>query len=143
MKQFFARTRATIVVLLMGALFFVSTEASAQTANTVVAPPPNNNLSWVSVPEAQQTVEGEIAALTQQMNTLIQNQAPEADIKALKFQLQFYLLVQEYLNQGIYTSEALNMAKSNLAGLDSTNFSQKKLDKVQIWFDEAATLLSH
>jgi hypothetical protein len=124
-------------------LFFISSEASAQTANTVVAPPPNSNLVWVSVPEAQQTVESEIAALTQQLNTLIQNQAPASDIKALKFQLQFYLLVQDFLNQGFYTSEALNMAKSNLAGLDSTNFNQKKLDQVQIWYDEAATLLSH
>ncbi|MBK7342785.1 MAG: hypothetical protein IPJ06_06525 [Saprospiraceae bacterium] len=143
MKQFFAKTRVAIVALFIGALSFVSSEASAQTANTVIAPPPNGNQAWVTIPQAKQTVESEIAALTQQLNILIQNQGSKIEIQTKKFNLQYYMLVQEFLNQGIHVGEALNMAKSSLAGLDGTDYNPKKAEKAQLFYEAAAALMSH
>ena len=142
MKQFIAKTRVIMMALVFGALFFVSSEASAQASSTSVSPPPNNNQSWVSISEANQTVESEIAALTQQLGDLIQNQAPKSEITPVKLQLHFFLLVQENLNQGMLVSEALKIARDNIAGLDSIKPNPKRVAKAQEIYDEAATMLS-
>ena len=135
MKHFFAKTRAMMVALVLGGLFFVSTQASAQSTSALIAPPPNNQ-SWVTTPQASQTVQNEIAAMMQQMNVLIQNQAPEAELKQLKYKLQFMMYVQQALNQGAQIGEALNLAKSMLIGTDAVDSNAKKAEKAQKIYDE-------
>ncbi|MCB9312050.1 MAG: hypothetical protein H6568_04735 [Lewinellaceae bacterium] len=132
MKHFFAKTRAMMVALVLGGLFFVSTQASAQSTSALIAPPPNNQ-SWVTTPQASQTVQDEIAAMTQE---LILAQAPEAELKQLKFKLQFMMYVQQALNQGAQIGEALNLAKSMLIGTDAVDSNAKKAEKAQKIYDE-------
>ena len=132
MKHFFAKTRAAMVALVLGGLFFVSTQASAQSTSALIAPPPNNQ-SWVTTPQASQTVQDEIAAMTQE---LILAQAPEAELKQLKFKLQFMMYVQQALNQGAQIGEALNLAKSMLIGTDAVDSNAKKAEKAQKIYDE-------
>ena len=132
MKHFFAKTRAAMVALVLGGLFFVSTQASAQSTSALIAPPPNNQ-SWVTTPQASQTVQDEIAAMTQE---LILAQAPEAELKQLKFKLQFMMYVQQALNQGAQIGEALNLAKSMLIGTDAVESNAKKAEKAQKIYDE-------
>ena len=142
MKQFFAKTRVILVALVLGGLMMISSEATAQTNGSLIAPPqPNKN--WVSAPQAGQSVQAEITALTQQLNVLVQQQAPEAQIKEAKFLLQFYMFVQEGLNNGLHVSQALLNAKSAFLNEDSTlDISAKKKDKVTEWYNEAVELLS-
>ena len=132
MKHFFAKTRAAMVALVLGGLFFVSTQASAQSTSALIAPPPNNQ-SWVTTPQASQTVQDEIAAMTQE---LILAQAPEAELKQLKYKLQFMMYVQQALNQGAQIGEALNLAKSMLIGTDAVDSNAKKAEKAQKIYDE-------
>ena len=132
MKHFFAKTRAMMVALVLGGLFFVSTQASAQSTSALIAPPPNNQ-SWVTTPQASQTVQDEIAAMTQE---LILAQAPEAELKQLKFKLQFMMYVQQALNQGAQIGEALNLAKSMLIGTDAVDNNAQKAGKAQKIYDE-------
>jgi len=98
----------------------------------LIAPPPNNQ-SWVTTPQASQTVQDEIAAMTQE---LILAQAPEAELKQLKFKLQFMMYVQQALNQGAQIGEALNLAKSMLIGTDAVDSNAKKAEKAQKIYDE-------
>ena len=121
-----------MVALVLGGLFFVSTQASAQSTSALIAPPPNNQ-SWVTTPQASQTVQDEIAAMTQE---LILAQAPEAELKQLKFKLQFMMYVQQALNQGAQIGEALNLAKSMLIGTDAVDSNAKKAEKAQKIYDE-------
>ena len=132
MKHFFAKTRAMMVALVLGGLFFVSTQASAQSTSALIAPPPNNQ-SWVTTPQASQTVQDEIAAMTQE---LILAQAPEAELKQLKYKLQFMMYVQQALNQGAQIGEALNLAKSMLIGTDAVDNNAQKAGKAQKIYDE-------
>lgn len=121
-----------MVALVLGGLFFVSTQASAQSTSALIAPPPNNQ-SWVTTPQASQTVQDEIAAMTQE---LILAQAPEAELKQLKFKLQFMMYVQQALNQGAQIGEALNLAKSMLIGTDAVDNNAQKAGKAQKIYDE-------
>ena len=121
-----------MVALVLGGLFFVSTQASAQSTSALIAPPPNNQ-SWVTTPQASQTVQDEIAAMTQE---LILAQAPEAELKQLKYKLQFMMYVQQALNQGAQIGEALNLAKSMLIGTDAVDNNAKKAEKAQKIYDE-------
>lgn len=132
MKHFFAKTRAAMVALVLGGLFFVSTQASAQSTSALIAPPPNNQ-SWVTTPQASQIVQDEIAAITQK---LILAQAPEAELKQLKYKLQFMMYVQQALNQGAQIGEALNLAKSMLIGTDAVDNNAQKAGKAQKIYDE-------
>ena len=132
MKHFFAKTRAMMVALVLGGLFFVSTQASAQSTSALIAPPPNNQ-SWVTTPQASQTVQDEIAAMTQE---LILAQAPEAELKQLKYKLQFMMYVQQALNQGAQIGQALDLAKSMLIGTDAVDSNAKKAEKAQKIYDE-------
>jgi hypothetical protein len=142
MKQFFAKTRVILVALVLGGMMMISSQASAQTASSLISPP-SPNKSWVSAPQATQSVQAEINALTQQMNTLIQQQAPIAQIKEVKTLLQFYMFIQEGLNSGMHISQALLMAKGNFLNEDSTlDVSAKKKDKVNTWYNEAVALFS-
>ncbi|MCF8238763.1 MAG: hypothetical protein K9I85_11440 [Saprospiraceae bacterium] len=142
MKQFFAKTRVLLVALVLGGLMMISSEASAQTNGSLIAPPqPNKN--WVSPAQAGQSIQAEITALTQQLNVLIQQQAPDAQIKEVKYLLQFYMFIQDGLNSGMHISQALLMAKSNFLQEDSTlDISAKKKEKVIEWYNEAVALLS-
>ena len=70
------------------------------------------------------------------MNVLIQNQAPEAELKQLKYKLQFMMYVQQALNQGAQIGEALNLAKSMLIGTDAVDNNAKKAEKAQKIYDE-------
>lgn len=137
MKQFLLKS-VTLVALVLGSLFLVPSQASAQSNGALVAGPSTNQV-WVSNAQALQTVQDEIASLMQQMNVLIQNQAPESEIKQLKYRLQFYMMLQETLNQGLHISEALNVVKSSLSGIDGTDYDAKKAEKVQTLYDEIVT----
>ncbi|MEZ5032473.1 MAG: hypothetical protein R2787_13845 [Saprospiraceae bacterium] len=137
MKQFLLKS-VTLVALVLGSLFFVPSQASAQSNGALVAGPSTNQV-WVSNSQALQTVQDEIAAITQELNVLIQNQAPEAEIKQLKYRLQFYMMLQDALNQGIHISEAMQVVKSSLSGTDGTDFDAKKAEKVQQLYDEIVT----
>ena len=121
-----------MVALVLGGLFFVSTQASAQSTSALIAPPPNNQ-SWVTTPQASQTVQDEIAAITQE---LILAQAPEAELKQLKFKLQFMMYVQQALDQGAQIGEALHLAKSMLIGTDAVDNNAQKAGKAQKIYDE-------
>ncbi len=141
MKQFFAKTRVILVALVLGGMMMISSEASAQTNGSLIAPPqPNKN--WVSVPKAGQSVQAEINALTQQLNVLVQQQAPDAQIKAAKYHLQFYMFVQQGLNNGMHVSEALLTAKAMYLGTGVADAPAKKKDQVNAWYNEAVVLLS-
>jgi hypothetical protein len=142
MKQFFAKTRVIMVALVLGGMMMVSSQASAQATSSVIAPP-SPNKSWVSIPQATQSVQTEINALTQQMNTLIQQQAPIAQIKEVKYLLQFYVYIQEGLNNGMHPSQALLNAKAMYLGTGVADVSAKKKDKVNIWYNEALVLFSN
>jgi hypothetical protein len=142
MKQFFAKTRVILVALVLGGMMMISSQASAQTTSALISPP-SPNKSWVSNPQAEQSVQAEINALTQQMNTLLQQQAPIAQIKEAKLLLQFYMIIQEGLNDGLHVSQALLNAKSSFLNEDSTiEASTKKKDKVTTWYNEALALFS-
>ncbi len=141
MKQFFAKTRVILVALVLGGLMMISSEATAQTNGSLIAPPqPNKN--WVSAPQAGQTIQAEINALTQQLNVLVQQQAPDAQIKEAKYLLQFYMFIQDGLNNGMHISEALLTAKAMYLGTGVADAPAKKKDKVNEWYNEAVTLLS-
>ena len=141
MKQFFAKTRVIMVALVLGGMMMVSSQASAQTTSALIAPP-SPNKSWVSTPQAKQSVQAEINALTQQMNTLIQQQAPIAQIKEVKYLLQFYTFIQEGLNNGMHPSQALLNAKAMFLGTGVADVSAKKKDKINTWYNEALVLFS-
>lgn len=141
MKQFFAKTRVILVALVLGGLMMISSEATAQTNGSLIAPPqPNKN--WVSAPQAGQSIQAEITALTQQLNVLVQQQAPAAQIKEAKYLLQFYMFIQEGLNNGQHVSQALLNAKAMYLGTGVADIPAKKKDKVNEWYNEATALLS-
>ncbi|MCF8239269.1 MAG: hypothetical protein K9I85_13995 [Saprospiraceae bacterium] len=141
MKQFFAKTRVLLVALVLGGMMMISTEASAQTNGSLIAPPqPNKN--WVSVPQAGISIQAEITKLTQQLNVLIQQQAPDAQIKEAKAHLQFYMFIQDGLNHGMYVAQAVQNAKAMYLGTGVADAPAKKKDKVTFWYNEAAALLS-
>ena len=141
MKQFFAKTRVILVALVLGGLMMISSEASAQTSGSLIAPPqPNKN--WVSAPQAGQSVQAEINALTQQLNALIQQQAADAQIKEAKALLQFYMSIQDGLNNGMHVSQALLFARDMFLGTGVADAPTKKKEKVDEWYNEAVALLS-
>lgn len=141
MKQFFAKTRVIMVALVLGGMMMISTAVTAQSNGSLIAPPqPNKN--WVSVPQAGQSIQAEITALTQQLNVLIQQQASDAQIKEAKALLQFYMSIQQGLNNGMHVSEALSNAKAMYLGTGVADVSTKKKDKINEWYNEAVALLS-
>lgn len=141
MKQFFAKTRVILVALVLGGLMMISSEATAQTNGSLIAPPqPNKN--WVSTPQAGLSVQAKITSLTQQLNVLVQQQAPAAQIKEAKYLLQFYMFIQDGLNNGMHPSQALLNAKAMYLGTGVADIPAKKKDKVNEWYNEATALLS-
>lgn len=135
MKQIFLKSRLLLVALVMGGMFLVSNSASAQATSSVVAPPPNNQ-SWVSTPMAQQTIQSEMAALTNELNLKVQQGAPQSEIKDLKHRLQFYMYMEEALNAGQPVALALDFAKNMLLRPDAVGYSSDKAAKVQKLYDE-------
>lgn len=130
-----------MVALVLGGMMMISTAVTAQSNGSLIAPPqPNKN--WVSVPQAGQSIQAEITALTQQLNVLIQQQASDAQIKEAKALLQFYMSIQQGLNNGMHVSEALSNAKAMYLGTGVADVSTKKKDKINEWYNEAVALLS-
>lgn len=141
MKQFFAKTRVIMVALVLGGMMMISSQASAQTNGSLIAPP-SSNKNWVSAPQAGQSIQSEITALTQQLNALVQQQAPDAQIKEAKAHLQFYMSIQQGLNYGQHVAEAVSNAKAMALGTGVADVSSKKKDKIEAWYNEAVALLS-
>lgn len=125
---------------------FLTVESQAQTNSAQLFGSAPNGKTWIATQQANQVVDTEIAFLTNKLNQLILNQAPDKDIKIAKRELQFWMNIKEYLNQGLLVGVALEKAWADIASptkvLNGQNADPGKKVLVQQIYDKALSKLT-